>query len=190
VQQRRAEWVVKQAGWAVNQLVFIDETGTRTNLTRLYGRARRGQRLIAYAPHSHWKTTTFVAALRQDGLTAPMTLDGAMNGATFVAYVRQVLAPTLQVGDLVILDNLSSHKRCGVREAIEERGAKLLYLPPYSPDLNPIEMAFAKLKWLLRSGAERTIDGLWQKLGQLLDHFTATECRNYLRHCGYSAPDS
>lgn len=190
VQARRAAWVIDQLGWDARRLVFIDESGARTNLTRQYGRALRGRRLVAYAPHGHWKTTTFVAALRQDGLTAPMVLDGAMNGKAFLAYVQQVLGPTLQPDDLVVLDNLSSHKQAGVREAIEERGAQVLYLPPYSPDLNPIELAFSKLKWLLRSAAERTLDGLWSRLGQLLDHFPARECQNYFRHCGYHVTPS
>jgi transposase len=177
---------VERLGWEPNHLVFIDESGARTNLVRQYGRCLRGRRLVAYAPHGHWKTTTFVVALREEGLTAPMVLDGAMNGKAFLAYVRQVLVPTLQPGDLVVLDNLSSHKAAGVREAIEQVGARLLYLPPYSPDLNPIELAFSKLKWLLRSAAERTVDALWSRLGQLLDAFPPHQCRNYFRHCGYT----
>lgn len=185
---RRAAWIVERLGWQTSHLVFIDESGARTNLVRQYGRCRRGQRLVAYAPHGHWKTTTVVAALRQDGLTAPMVLDGAMNGKAFLAYVQQVLVPTLKDGDLVVMDNLSSHKRVGVRESIEAAGARLLYLPPYSPDLNPIELVFSKLKWLLRSAAERTVEALWSRLGQLLDYFPAHQCRNYLRHCGYNAP--
>jgi transposase len=185
VQARRAAWIVEQAGWEPSRLVFIDESGARTNLTRQYGRCLRGRRLVAYAPHGHWKTTTLVVALREDGLTAPMVLDGAMNGRAFLAYVRQVLAPVLRPGDLVVLDNLSSHKSVSVREAIEQAGAQLIYLPPYSPDLNPIELAFSKLKWLLRSAAERTVDALWSRLGQLLDAFPPQQCRNYFRHCGY-----
>jgi transposase len=185
VQERRADWIVERLGWEPGHLVFIDESGARTNLVRQYGRCLRGRRLVAYAPHGHWKTTTFVVALREEGLTAPMVLDGAMNGKAFLAYVRQVLVPTLHPGDLVVLDNLSSHKAVGVREAIEQLGARLLYLPPYSPDLNPIELAFSKLKWLLRSVAERTIDALWSRLGQLLDAFPPHQCRNYFRHCGY-----
>jgi len=185
VQARRAAWIVERLGWEPRRLVFIDESGARTNLVRQYGRCPRGRRLVAYAPHGHWKTTTFVVALREEGLTAPMVLDGAMNGKAFLAYVRQVLAPTLHLGDLVVLDNLSSHKAAGVREVIEAAGARLLYLPPYSPDLNPIELAFSKLKWLLRSAAERTVDALWSRLGQLLDAFPPQQCRNYFRHCGY-----
>jgi transposase len=185
VQARRAAWIAERLGWDARRLVFIDESGARTNLVRQYGRSPRGRRLVAYAPHSHWKTTTFVAALRAEGLTAPMVLDGAMNGKAFLAYVEQVLVPTLKPGDRVVLDNLSSHKQASVRQAIERAGAKLLYLPPYSPDLNPIELAFSKLKWLLRSMAERTVDALWSRLGQLLDRFPPHECGNYLRHCGY-----
>lgn len=188
VQERRAAWVVERLGWDTSHLVFIDESGARTNLVRQYGRCPRGRRLVAYAPHGHWKTTTFVVALRCDGLSAPMVLDGAMNGKAFLAYVQQVLAPTLQSGDLVVMDNLSSHKAAGVRQAIEQTGALLMYLPPYSPDLNPIELAFSKLKWLLRSAAERSVDTLWSRLGQLLDAFPPQQCRNYFRHCGYPVP--
>jgi transposase len=182
---RRAWWQVQQAGLDPERLVFIDETWAKTNMTRPRGRSLCGTRLVDKTPHGHWKTTTFVAALRTSGLTAPLVLDGAINGESFLAYVRQVLAPTLRVGDVVVLDNLSSHKRAGVREAIEAVGAKLLYLPPYSPDFNPIELAFSKFKWLLRTAAERTGEALWNTCGQLLDRFTEHECRNYFRHCGY-----
>lgn len=154
-------------------------------MTRRYGRAPRGQRLVAAVPHGHWKTSTFVAGLRTDGLTAPLVVDGAMNGDIFRAYVEQVLAPTLKPGDIVILDNLSSHKVTGVREMVEARGATLVYLPPYSPDLNPIEQAFAKLKSLLRKIAARTVSRLWDALGDLLDRFTPQECANYLANAGY-----
>jgi transposase len=169
------------------KLVFLDETWAKTNMTRLRGRAPRGQRLIAKVPHGHWKTTTFLAALRTRGLTAPLVVDGAINGAVFLAYVEQQLAPTLKAGDIVILDNLNSHKVKGVREAIEARGASLVYLPPYSPDFNPIELVFAKLKWLLRSEAARTKESLWELCGMLLDRFSSGECANYIRHCGYTA---
>lgn len=159
-------------------------------MSRRYGRSRRGARLIAKVPHAHWKTTTFVAALRHDGLTAPVVVDGAMDGRTFLAYVEQQLVPTLRAGDIVVMDNLQSHKVRGVREAIESVGARLAYLPPYSPDLNPIELVFAKLKWLVRSAGERTVQGLWQLLGRLLDAFPPAECRRYFAHCGYDAtPD-
>ena len=154
-------------------------------MTRRYGRAPRGQRLVAAVPHGHWKTSTFVAGLRSSGLTAPLVVDGAMNGETFKAYVEQVLAPTLGPGDIVILDNLGSHKVIGVREAIEACGASLVYLPPYSPDLNPIEQAFAKLKALLRKTAARTVATLWHALGDLIDRFTPQECANYLANAGY-----
>jgi len=165
--------------------VFIDETWATTTMTRTHGRAPRGQRLVASVPHGHWKTSTFVAALRCDGITAPCVLDGAMNGEFFLAYVEQFLAPTLKAGDIVIMDNLSSHKIAGVEQAITARGAQLLYLPPYSPDLNPIEPAFAKLKALLRKAAERTVDALWNRLENVLDAFTADDCRNFFRHAGY-----
>src|SRR3990167_8718142 len=154
-------------------------------MTRPRGRSLRGTRLVAKVPHGHWKTTTFVAALRTSGLTAPLVLDGAVNGNVFLAYVQQVLVPTLRSGDIVVMDNLSSHKKAGAREAIKSVGAKLLYLPPYSPDFNPIELAFSKFKWWLRSAAERTVESLWKACGKLLDRFHQSECRNYFRHCGY-----
>jgi transposase len=165
--------------------VFIDETSVKTNMTRLRGRSPRGRRLVAAVPHGHWKTSTFVAGLRCDGLTAPLVIDGAMNGETFLAYVEQILAPTLSPTDVVIMDNLPSHKVAGVREAIEARGAILLYLPAYSPDLNPIEQAFSKLKALLRSAAARSIDALWTAIGNALHRFGPTECANYLVNSGY-----
>jgi len=168
-----------------HRLVFIDETWATTSMTRLRGRAPRGQRLVAPVPHGHWKTSTFVAGLRTSGLTAPLVVDGAMNGEIFLAYVEQILAPTLSAGDVVIVDNLSSHKVAGVRGAIERRGATLLFLPPYSPDLNPIEQAFAKLKALLRKLAARTVASLWNGLGDLLPRFTPQECANYLANAGY-----
>ena len=168
-------------------LVFVDETWASTAMTRARGRSASGVRLTMPVPHGHWKTTTFVAALRADGLTAPTVVDGAINGELFEAYIRQQLAPTLRPGDVVVMDNLSVHKRAGVREAIERAGARLEYLPPYSPDLNPIEQAFAKLKALLRKAEERTVGGLWRLLGRLLDEFRPEECRNYLQHCGYRA---
>jgi len=158
-------------------------------MTRRYGRAPRGQRLVAAVPHGHWKTSTFVAGLRTSGLTAPLVVDGAMNGDIFRAYVEQVLTPTLRPGDIVILDNLSSHKVVGVREAIEACDATLVYLPPYSPDLNPIEQAFAKLKALLRKIAARTVSKLWDALGDLLNRFTPQECMNYLANAGYVPPN-
>ena len=154
-------------------------------MTRLYGRSQRGRRLFAKAPFGHWKTTTFVAALRHDGLGAPMVLDGPMTGQAFLAYVEQVLIPTLKPGEIVAMDNLPAHKIAAVRTAIEAAGAQFFLLPPYSPDLNPIEMAFSKLKTLLRRAPERTRDGLWTRIGELLDCFTANECANYFRAAGY-----
>jgi len=156
-------------------------------MTRSGGYAPRGQRLTAAAPHGHWKTTTFIAGLTARGLIAPMVLDGPMDAAAFVAYVEQVLAPEVRRGDLVILDNLSAHKTARVRGTLERCRIEYLYLPPYSPDLNPIENAFSKLKRLVRAAAERTVEGLWAALGRLIDRFRPAECRNYLRHCGYHA---
>ncbi len=177
-----------RSGLKPENLVFLDETWAKTNMTRLYGRAPRGQRLIGTAPFGHWNTTTFVAALRHDRIVAPMVLNGAMNGRAFKAWVEQSLAPTLAPGDMVIADNLGSHKVTGVREAIEASGASLLFLPPYSPDLNPIEQVFAKLKALLRKAAPRNRDALWKTIGASLNRFTATECANYIRHCSYGHP--
>lgn len=168
------------------RLVFIDETWAKTNMTRTRGYAPRGERLAADAPHGHWHTTTFVGALTTRGFIAPMVVDGAVNGPVFRAYVEQVLVPELRRGDVVVMDNLGSHTVAGVRRAVEGAGCRLLFLPPYSPDLNPIENAFSKLKALLRKAAERTVDGLWSAVGRLLDRFTRPECRNYFRHCGYS----
>jgi transposase len=166
--------------------VFLDETWATTNMARTHGRAPRGQRLICPVPHGHWHVTTFLCGLRVDGLVAPLVLDGAINGCAFLAYVEQMLAPRLRRGDIVVLDNLGSHKVEGVRKAIEKRGAALLYLPPYSPDLNPIELAFSKLKRLLRTAATRTVDALWDAIGRLLDHVSPVEAANYFRHCGYA----
>jgi transposase len=192
VEQKRSDvaaarevWRDRQPGLDPDRLVFIDETWATTNMTRRYGRAVRGQRLVASVPHGHWKTSTFVAGLRTGGLTAPLVVDGAMTGDIFRAYVEQVLAPTLAPGDTVILDNLSSHKVAGIRDVIEARGANLIYLPPYSPDLNPIEQAFAKLKALLRKKAARTGAALWDALGDILDRFSPQECANYLANAGY-----
>lgn len=166
-------------------MVFLDETWCSTNMTRRYGRAPRGERAQAAVPHGHWKTSTFVAGLRHNGIVAPMVFDGAMNGLIFRHYISEQLAPTLRPGDVVVMDNLSAHKVSGIRELIEAQGASLLYLPAYSPDLNPIELMFAKLKHLLRSASARTIDALWTTLGSCLDRFAPDECARYLRHCGY-----
>jgi transposase len=156
-------------------------------MTRARGRAPSGVRLVEPTPHGHWKTTTFVAALRAVGLTAPLVVDGAINGETFEAYIRQFVVPTPSPGDVVVMDNLGAHKRAGVREAIEAAGCRLLFLPPYSPDFNPIEQAFAKLKALLRKAGERSFEGLWRRIGRLVDEFAPDECRNFLAHSGYRA---
>jgi len=168
------------------RLVFIDETWAKTNMARTHGYAPKGERLTDAAPHGHWHTTTFVGAITTRGFIAPMVVEGAVNGAIFLAYVEQVLVPELRRGDVVVLDNLSSHTSAGVRTAVEGAGCRLMFLPPYSPDLNPIENAFSKLKRLLRQAAERTVDGLWAAIGRLLDQFSRRECRNYFRHCGYT----
>jgi transposase len=183
----RRRWKILQPMLDPSRLVFIDETGAKTNMARSRGRAMRGERLVAAVPHGHWKTTTFVAALRHGEITAPLVIDRPMNGIAFKAYVEQMLAPTLKPGDIVIMDNLPAHKVEGVRKAIEETGAYLVYLPPYSPDFNPIEQVFAKLKALLRKAAERSVDALWNRIGQLLDCFLPGECQNYFRNSGYGS---
>jgi transposase len=165
--------------------VFIDETGASTKMARRCGRAPRGERCRAPVPHGHWKTTTFVGGLRLGGMTAPMLLDGAMNGAAFLAYVEQVLVPSLNKGDIVVMDNLPAHKPTAVRLAIEAAGAELRFLPPYSPDFNPIEMAFSKLKAFLKKVAARTIDELWAAIAVGIDAFTPNECLNYFAAAGY-----
>ena len=167
--------------------MFLDETGATTKMARRHGRAPRGQRLSASVPHGHWKTTTFIGGLRLGGMTAPMVLDGPMTGVWFQAYVEQVLVPTLTSGDIVILDNLACHRNAAARRAIEAVGARLLFLPPYSPDLNPIENAFSKLKALLRKAAARSTDQLWKAIAQIIDTFTPNECANYYTAAGYDA---
>jgi transposase len=185
VAEKRRQWSATQAQIDPDKVVFLEETWAKTNMTRRDGRSPLGTRLVEKTPWGHWRTTTFLGGLRSTGFVAPLTVDGPINGPLFRAWVEQHLAPTLQPGDVVVLDNLSSHKVSGVREAVEAVGAELRYLPPYSPDLNPIELAFSKLKKLLRDGAERTVDKLWTLCGQALDGFTESECRNYFRHCGY-----
>lgn len=165
--------------------MFIDETGATTKMARMRGRSRLGERCRAPVPHGHWKTTTFTGGLRLSGMTAPMVLDGPMTGPAFVAYVEQVLVPTLSPGDIVILDNLPAHKVSGVRSAIEAAGAEIRYLPPYSPDFNPIEQAFSKLKALLRKAAARTVPDLWEAIADAIDQFTPDECANYFINTGY-----
>lgn len=185
--KRRQAWFEGQLDLDPERLVFIDETWASTNMARRYGRCRRGDRLRIGVPHGHWKTTTFVAGLRLTGIAAPFVLDGPINRLAFETYVEKVLVPELRTGDVVIMDNLSSHKGPRVRQMIEAAGASLRFLPPYSPDFNPIENAFAKLKALLRKAAERTVDGLWSAISRLIDLFTPAECRNYFAVAGYDA---
>lgn len=183
--KRRQAWSDGQSDLDPERLVFIDETWASTNMARRYGRCARGHRLRVGVPHGHWKTTTFVAGLRRCGIAAPFVLDGPINRIAFEAYVEKVLVPELRPGDIVIMDNLSSHKGPRVREVIEAAGASLLFLPPYSPDFNPIENAFAKLKAHLRKAAERTVDGLWNAIGRVSAMFKPAECRNYFKAAGY-----
>jgi len=178
--------VAAQPTLAPARLVFIDETGTSTNMARLRGRAKRGTRLVGRVPWGHWKVLTFVAGLRHDGITAPFVIDRAMTRAIFLEYLRQCLVPTLAPGDIVVMDNLPAHKGAAVRQIIEAAGAELRYLPAYSPDLNPIEQGFSKLKAHLRKAQERSIDTLWQRIGTLLDLFQPSECANFFVNSGYA----
>ena len=187
IARRRAQWRKYQGRLDPKRLVFIDETWAKTNMTRTHGRSRRGRRLRAKVPHGRWRTLTFLAALRHDRIDAPCVIDGPINGQSFLAYVEQFLVPTLSHGDIVIMDNLGSHKSMAVRRAIRAVGAKLLFLPAYSPDLNPIEQVFAKLKTLLRRAEERTVEATWKRIGSLLNCFTAAECGNYLANSGYGS---
>jgi transposase len=187
VARRRVRWKKYQSLIDPARLVFIDETWAKTNMTRTRGWHARGKPLVAKVPHGHWKTMTFLAALRHDGITAPFVLDGPINGEAFLAYVEQVLVPTLKPGDIVVMDNLGSHKNRAIRQAIRAAGARLMFLPPYSPDLNPIEQVFAKLKTLLRKAGERTVEAVWKRIGALLECFKPTECANYFRNAGYAS---
>lgn len=186
MRRRREAWFELQPDLDPERLVFIDETGASTKMARLRGRSPQGERCRAAIPHGHWKTTTFVGALRLSGMTAPMTLDGAMHGAAFTAYVEQVLVPTLRPGDIVVMDNLPAHKPAAAREAIERVGAELRFLPAYSPDFNPIEMAFSKIKALLKKAAARTVTDLWDAIAQAIDAVTPDEAANYFIATGYN----
>jgi len=190
VKEQREKWKAQQPVLDAAKYVFLDETWASTNMCRTHGRCPQGQRLVMSVPHGHWKTTTFVVALRTSGLIAPTVVDGPMTGDVFVAYVKQQLVPTLCPGDVVVMDNLSSHKRVAVRTAIEAVGAELRMLPPYSPDLNPIEKAFSKLKAKLRGAQKRTIPELEEYLGEVLDCFSPEECQNYFVSCGYTSARS
>ncbi|NKC05118.1 IS630 family transposase [Ochrobactrum haematophilum] len=182
---RHEAWFESQLDLDLERLVFIDETGLNTKMARLHGRSLRGERCHAGIPHGHWKATTFTGAFRLSGMTAPMVLAGAMNADAFRAFIKQVLVPTLTPGDIVIMDNLPAHKIVGIREAIEETRAQLQYLPPYSPDFNPIKMAFSKLKAHLPGKAERTVETLWDAVRQAITLYEPTECANYFAACGY-----
>ena len=184
--QRRAEWVLWRAGVDPHRLIFIDETWAKTNMTRLRGRAPVGERLMAKVPHGHWKTTTLIGALDINGVRCSTVVDGPVNAGVFTAFVEQVLCPALRPGDAVVMDNLGSHKGAEVRRLIEQRGARVLLLPPYSPDLNPIEMVFAKIKQALRSLACRTQHALWEAMQSVLDLVSPSDAINCFRHCGYT----
>lgn len=186
VKAARELWRSLQGQWDIRRLVFIDETGLNTKMARLYGRSPIGERCVSSVPHGHWGTSTFLAALRHDRVTAPLLVDGAMDGPMFLGYVEQSLCRELSPGDIVICDNLSCHKVRGVREAVERCGARILYLPPYSPDLNPIEQFFAKLKAALRQACARTLEALQQATAVALDSFTPEHCLNFFRHAHYT----
>lgn len=171
----------------IGRMVFIDETWTKTNMAPLRGWGTKGKRLVARVPHGHWKTLTFLAALRRDSITAPCLFNGPINGESFLLYVRQFLVPTLRPGDIVVMDNLGSHKAQAVRQAIKQTGARLVFLPPYSPDLNPIEQFFSTLKHWLRKAKERTIDGLNDRIAAILKRFPSKHCESYIRNAGYGS---
>jgi transposase len=197
-EQRRPDVAAKRQRWRgevmptldPGRLVFLDETAAKTNMARTHGYAPKGQRLEGYVPYRRWQTTTLLGAMRDSGFIAPLVVDGAMTTELFLAYVQRVLIPELRPGDVVVMDNLSCHTQAGVRQALEGAGCQVLYQPPYSPEYNPIELAYSKLKRLLRKAAERTVEGLWSALGRLLDRFSPDECRNYFRHRGYAATPS
>jgi transposase len=187
IARKRARWKLHQARIDARRLVFIDETWVKTNMAPLRGWGLRGQRLEARVPHNHWKTLTFIGALRVDRLDAPFVIDGPINGEIFTLYVEKVLVPTLRPGDVVVCDNLGSHKGKAARQAIRKASAHLIFLPPYSPDLNPIEQLFAKLKHLMRQAEQRTVEATWRKLGDILDLVSPTECASYLKNAGYAS---
>ena len=185
--EARAAWKVQQPSLDPDKLVFIDETGTNTKMARLYGRAKRGKRAVGRIPWGHWKTVTFVGGLRHDRLTAPFVIDKPMNGPIFIEYIRQCLVPTLHPGDIVVMDNLPAHKPQQIRESIEQAGARLQYLPPYSPDLNPIENSFATIKAYLRKHKERTVPALYDRIGEAVGLVKPNECANYFKNAGYAS---
>lgn len=185
--RRRERWKAHQGQIHPSRLVFLDETWIKTNMAPLRGWGLKGRRLKGHAPFGHWKTLTFIAALRHDRIDAPWVIDGPINGAIFLIYIEKVLAPTLKPGDVVVLDNLGSHKGKAARAAVRARGAHMIFLPPYSPDLNPIEQVFAKLKHLMRNAEPRTVEATWRKAGEVISLFSPAECSNYLRNSGYGS---
>jgi transposase len=187
IARRRRRWRSFQADLDPRRLVFIDETWIKTNMAPLRGWGQKGKRLRGFAPHGHWRTLTFLAALRCDRLTAPCVFDGPINGQCFRAYVEQQLVPVLEPGDIVVMDNLGSHKAAAIRQAIKAAGARLWFLPPYSPDLNPIEQAFAKIKHWMRQAQMRTLEDTWRHVGHLISNISQDECANYLENAGYAS---
>jgi len=187
VARRRRRWRARQASLDPARLVFIDETWVKTNMAPLRGWGPKGRRLRGFAPHCRWRTLTFLGALRCDRLTAPCVFDGPIDGACFRAYVEQQLVPTLKPGDIVVMDNLGSHKSAAVRQMIRAAGARLRYLPPYSPDLNPIEQAFAKIKHWMRMAQKRTVEDTWRHVGALVETIQPQECQNYFENAGYAS---
>ena len=185
--RKRERWKAYQGRIAPQSLVFIDKTWVKTNMAPLRGWGPKGRRLKGYAPYGHWKTLTFIAALRHDRIDAPWVIDGPINGELFLLYIEKILAPTLSTGDGVVLDTLGSHKSKAARAAVRARGAHLIFLPPYSPDLNPIEQLFSKLKHLMRKAQPRDVETTWRKVGELLDLFSPQECANYLANSGYGS---
>lgn len=185
--RRRRRWKARQASFDPEKLVFIDETWIKTNMAPLRGWGPKGKRLRAYAPHGRWRTLTFIGALRLDQLTAPCVFDGPINGECFRAYIHQLLVPILRPGDIVVLDNLGSHKGKAIRQAIKKAGARLLFLPPYSPDFNPIEQAFSKVKHWMRCAQKRTLEDACDHIGALVSTITADECQNYFENDGYAS---
>lgn len=183
--QARQAWIAERFRLPLRRLVFLDETWASTNMTPIRGRAPKGVRCSGRTPYGHWRTTTFICALRTQGLIAPLVLDGPINGRTFMAWVEQMLVPELRPADIVVMDNLGSHKVAGIQKAIEAAGAQVCYLPPYSPDLNPIEQVFSKIKNALRKTSARTVGALWSAFGKVLDHFADGEYERFMRHCGY-----
>jgi transposase len=187
IARKRARWQAWQTRLDPRQLIFIDETWIRTNMAPLRGWGQKGQRLDGFAPHGHWRTMTFLGALRYDGLSAPCVFDGPINGEYFTAYVKQILVPTLEPGKIVIMDNLGSHKSKAVRDAIKGAGSRLWFLPQYSPDLNPIEQAFAKIKHWMRDAQKRTLEDIWRYLAHLVGTIDPDECANYFENSGYAS---